>query len=184
MSGDITSRGKPLTSTAVGSSQALDVNIVKSIDIEVSVDPDGLATSAKQDTGNTSLASIDTKLTGQATAANQATEITSLAAIAASCASIDAKIGASTGTITSPAQSPTSVVILAANANRKGFLLYNDASAKVYVAFAATASTTSYTLQMSSNSFYESTETVVYKGTISAIWNSGSSGNMRVTELT
>lgn len=39
------------------------------------------ATSAKQDTGNTSLASIDTKLSSQATAVNQATEIASLSSI-------------------------------------------------------------------------------------------------------
>lgn len=40
--------------------------------------PTGAATSALQSTGNSSLSSIDTKLTSQATAANQSTEITSL----------------------------------------------------------------------------------------------------------
>ncbi len=47
----------------------------------VSVDTTGLATSAKQDTGNTSLGSIDTKLTSQATASKQDTGNTSLASI-------------------------------------------------------------------------------------------------------
>lgn len=42
-----------------------------------------LATAAKQDTGNTSLASIDTKLSSQATGANQATGNASLTTIAA-----------------------------------------------------------------------------------------------------
>ena len=49
--------------------------------IDSSALPSGAATSAKQDTGNTSLASVDTKLSSQATAANQATEIASLANI-------------------------------------------------------------------------------------------------------
>lgn len=44
--------------------------------------PSGAATSAKQDTGNTSLATIATNTTGAATAANQTTEIGSLATIA------------------------------------------------------------------------------------------------------
>lgn len=44
----------------------------------VPVSVSGVATEAKQDTGNTSLASIDTKLSSQATAANQSTEIARL----------------------------------------------------------------------------------------------------------
>ncbi len=43
--------------------------------------PAGGATAAKQDTGNTSLGSIDTKLTSQATAAKQDTGNTSVASI-------------------------------------------------------------------------------------------------------
>lgn len=43
--------------------------------------PSGAATEAKQDTGNTSLSSIDTKLSSQATAANQVTANNSLSSI-------------------------------------------------------------------------------------------------------
>src|SRR4051812_27228276 len=43
--------------------------------------PSGAATALKQDTGNTSLSSIDTKLSSQATAAKQDTGNTSLASI-------------------------------------------------------------------------------------------------------
>lgn len=82
--------------------------------------PSGAATSAKQDTGNTSLASIDAKLTnplpvsgtvavtGGATAANQATEIASLA-------SIDSKITAvNTGAVVvSSSALPTGAATLA-----------------------------------------------------------------------
>lgn len=45
--------------------------------------PSGGATAARQDTGNTSVASIDTKLSSQATASNQATGNASLTTIAA-----------------------------------------------------------------------------------------------------
>ncbi len=48
----------------------------------VEIDTTGLATSAKQDTGNTSLASIATNTTGAATSAKQDTGNTSLATIA------------------------------------------------------------------------------------------------------
>lgn len=49
------------------------------VSIAASALPTGGATAAKQDTGNTSLGSIDTKLTSQATAANQASELALLA---------------------------------------------------------------------------------------------------------
>lgn len=48
------------------------------LDVNASIDTTGLATSARQDTGNTSLASIVTNTTGVSTSANQSTEITSL----------------------------------------------------------------------------------------------------------
>lgn len=114
----------------------------------------------------------------QATAAKQDTQIASLA-------SIDAKLSQPTsGVITQIARSGTSSVILASNANRKGFYLYNDSGAKMYIAFAATASASAYTLQLGSNTGYESPQANSYKGTISGIWTSGGSGSLQVTELT
>jgi hypothetical protein len=60
----------------------------------------GAATEAKQDTGNTSLGSIDTKLSSQATAAKQDDIINELDAIQASVDSIDVKLPATLGTKT------------------------------------------------------------------------------------
>jgi hypothetical protein len=51
--------------------------------VSATIDKTGLATSLKQDTGNTSLGSIDTKLSSQATAAKQDTGNAALATIAA-----------------------------------------------------------------------------------------------------
>lgn len=53
-----------------------DGNLTLAADIDI--DTTGLATGAKQDTGNTSLSSIDTKLSSQATAAKQDTLLAAL----------------------------------------------------------------------------------------------------------
>lgn len=54
--------------------------------------PTGSSTAAKQDTGNTSLASVDTKLSSQATAANQATANTSLASLVTQTDGIESSV--------------------------------------------------------------------------------------------
>lgn len=90
---------------------------------------------------------------------------------------------AATATLTSVASSATTVVLLASNTGRKGAYFYNDSTAILYLAFAATSSTTAYTLQIPSNGFYEMPPTPVYTGTISGIWSTAN-GNVRITELT
>lgn len=97
-------------------------------------------------------------------------------------ASIDGKITSATGTISSVAASTSSVTLLASNSSRKGFKLYNDSNSSCRVAFAATASTTSFTIFMGSNDFYESV-LPNYTGIITGIWNTAI-GSMRITEYT
>ena len=87
-----------------------------------------------------------------------------------------------TSTLTSVASSASTVVLLASNAARKGAYFYNDSTAILYLAFAATASTSAYTLQIPTNGFYEMPPIPVYTGTISGIW-SAANGNARITEL-
>lgn len=87
-----------------------------------------------------------------------------------------------TATLSSVASSATSVVLSAANASRKGWYVFNDSTAILYVAFAATASTSAYTVQLPTNTFYEMPPEPVYTGTISGIW-SVVNGNARITEL-
>jgi hypothetical protein len=85
--------------------------------------PTGAATSANQTTANTSLSSIDTKLSSQATAANQSTANTSLS-------SIDTKVG-QTPINTSGSQATASisaVTTLTAPANTVGFILQSSLS--------------------------------------------------------
>jgi hypothetical protein len=75
----------------------------------------------------------------------------------------------------------SSILILASNANRLGATLYNDSTQVAYVKLGVTASTTSYTIQMLPNSYYE--VPFNYTGEIDAIWPVAN-GAMRYTELT
>lgn len=87
-----------------------------------------------------------------------------------------------TSTLSNVASSASSVSLLASNANRKGFMIYNDSTKKVYVKFGATASATSFTVIIQPDGFYEHGDTI-YTGAIDAIW-SAANGFARVTELT
>ena len=89
-------------------------------------------------------------------------------------------IASNTG-LTNVASSITNVNLLALNNLRKGLLMFNDSSSVCYVKLGTTASTTSYTFQMSPNSLYVMT-LPVYTGNIDAIWVTAN-GFMRITEL-
>jgi hypothetical protein len=83
-------------------------------------------------------------------------------------------------TITSVAGSATSVSLLASNANRILATIYNESSSRLYIACAATASATAYTVQIFPNSYWELPAS--YTGAISGIWNNAA-GNARITEF-
>lgn len=88
---------------------------------------------------------------------------------------------ASTATISNLASSASTQVVLAANAGRKGFLLFNDSTQTCYVAFASTASTSMFTMKLIAGMTYQN-EAIMYTGIISAIWDSAN-GALRITEL-
>lgn len=91
--------------------------------------------------------------------------------------------GAATGTKTSVAGSASSVTILASNTSRKGALIYNDSTALLYLDLSGgTASTSSYSVQVPSQGFFEAPGPAVYTGAITGIWASAT-GNARVTEF-
>ncbi len=89
--------------------------------------------------------------------------------------------GNATSVITSVPGSITSVTVLASNSNRKGAAVYNDSNARLYLKLGATASTTSFTVLVFPNSYYELP--AMYTGIVDGIWASAS-GNARVTEIT
>ena len=88
----------------------------------------------------------------------------------------------STASITSVSGSVSSVSLLAANSSRKGATFFNDSTAILYLSLGTTsASTTSYTLQVGPNGYYELP--FAWQGAIQGIWGSAT-GAVRITELT
>lgn len=89
---------------------------------------------------------------------------------------------AATSAITAPSVSASSFTVLASNTARLGATIFNDGSVIVYVAFASTASTTSYTVQVPPGGYYEVPGgNSIYTGIITGI-ASTATGNLRVTE--
>jgi len=88
----------------------------------------------------------------------------------------------SSATLTSVPSSITSVSLLAANPNRRKFIIVNAGTKTLYVAFAATATTSAYTFIIPANGSYES-EVNDYTGDISGIWNA-LNGAAKITEIT
>lgn len=142
--------------------------------------PTGASTSALQTTGNASLASIDGKLPATL---GQKTSAASFAVVIASDQSpisVTNSVSA-TATITSVANTITTGVLLASNTARRGFIIYNDSLTTVFLAFAATASTTAFSVKLNSGSEYE--PGIDYTGVISRICGAAL-GNCLVTEFT
>ncbi|MBO0884367.1 MAG: hypothetical protein J2P17_29365 [Mycobacterium sp.] len=88
----------------------------------------------------------------------------------------------STATITSVAGSATTVSLLASNTGAKLRTAFNDSTATLYLKYGTTASTSSYTVQMPPNSYYEFPQPL-YTGAVDGIW-SAANGNVRLTEVT
>lgn len=90
------------------------------------------------------------------------------------------ELRAATPTSATVAASASNVTVLASNANRLGATVFNDSSSIVYLKLGATATSSSYTVQMSALSYYE--VPFGYTGIIDGIWVTAT-GNARTTEL-
>lgn len=90
-------------------------------------------------------------------------------------------VGSDTATVTQVASSASSVTLQAANTNRLALYVYNDSTQILYLKYGATASTSSYTVQIPSQGFYE-VPGRVFTGLIAGIW-AGANGNAYVTEV-
>lgn len=89
-----------------------------------------------------------------------------------------------TGTKTNVNDAAASTTLLAANADRKGFIIFNDSPAILYLDLSGgTASTTSFSHQLASGQSYEQSGWR-YTGAITGIWASDQSGAARMTEFT
>lgn len=126
----------------------------------------GISTEAKQDTGNTSLASILTQLQSILAKLN---------------ASLAVTITSATPALATVSVLATNTTILASNAARRGATIYNESGALVFVKLGATASLTSYTAQIPVLGYYE--VPYGYTGIIDGI-TAAVTAVTRVTELT
>jgi hypothetical protein len=77
--------------------------------------------------------------------------------------------------------SASNVTLLASNSARRMAMIYNDSTSILYVKLGATASSTSYTIQMQPYAYYE-LPIPVYTGIIDGIWVAAN-GSARVTEI-
>ena len=84
--------------------------------------------------------------------------------------------------VTSVGDEIASTTLLAANADRRGFILFNDSTAICYVKFGVTASTSSFTVRLTPSAVYVS-DFPVYRGLVTGIWSADSGGSMRITEV-
>lgn len=75
--------------------------------------------------------------------------------------------------------SATNVTLFAAASDTNGRMVYNDSTAILYLKFGATASTSSYTVQVASQALYEF-PTPTYTGQVDGIWASAN-GAARLT---
>jgi hypothetical protein len=94
-----------------------------------------------------------------------------------------ARVPATTATLSSVNDTASTTTLVLSNANRIGLSIFNDSSKILYVKFGATASTTSFTVRMGAQAFYEMPEPI-YTGIIDGIWSADSTGAARITEIT
>lgn len=78
------------------------------------------------------------------------------------------------------ASSASSVTLLSERLGRLGFSIYNDSTQVLYVKYGATASSSSYTVQVVAGGFFE--DPFAYSGRVDGIWASAN-GNARVTQV-
>lgn len=93
------------------------------------------------------------------------------------------ELTSSSSSVTSVASSATSVSLLASTAGRLYASFFNDSTTVLYLKFGATASTSSYTVQLAAGGYFEMSAARIYTGAIDGIWASAN-GNVRITELT
>lgn len=91
-------------------------------------------------------------------------------------------IPASTSAITPVAAANATTTVLAANANRLGATVYNNADKTMYLALASGATNTNFTVALDANGAYYEVP-FSYVGIITAYWDAGVTGSAYATEF-
>lgn len=85
-----------------------------------------------------------------------------------------------TATTANVASSATNVTLFAANRAAHARTVYNESTSVLYLKFGATASATSYTVQLAAGAYYEF-PMPLYGGQVDGIW-AAANGTARTTE--
>lgn len=85
--------------------------------------------------------------------------------------------------VTSVASQDTNINLLAANANRIGAICHNTDTGPLYLKFGSTATTSSFTVKIPADGYYEFPNPV-YRGAVDGIWTTSGAGAAILTELT
>lgn len=140
----------------------------------------GKAEDAAHASGDTGVFALGVRNDGAATSFSGTNgDYTPIGVDAAGTVSVVQKSG--TATLSNVASSATSVTVLAANTARKAATVYNDSTQILYLKFGATASTSSFTVKLAADTYYEVPGG--YTGIMDGIWASAN-GSARVTEIT
>lgn len=83
-------------------------------------------------------------------------------------------------TLANVASSATNVTLFAASGSVKGRAVYNDSTAVLYLKFGATATSSSYTVQLAAGAYYEFPQPC-YGGLVDGIW-AAANGAARTTQ--
>ena len=87
--------------------------------------------------------------------------------------------GSTAAAVTAVASATSNQTLIQANAVRFGVSIYNDSTAILYVKCGANASTSSYTVQIGSQQYWETPFN--YAGQVDGVWGAAN-GNALVTE--
>lgn len=175
-----TAQSSPLSLTVAGALRVDGSAVTQPISAAALPLPTGAATSALQTAGNATLTAISGQLPATLGQKTMAASFAVTIASDQTPLSVVATLS-STGALTSVSLTTGSQVLLASNALRRGFMIYNDSLNMLFVAFAATASTTAFSTKIQPGGAYE--PGIDYTGVISGI-SSAASGAARITEFT
>lgn len=90
-----------------------------------------------------------------------------------------------TATMSQVPASLVSVVLLAANTNRKAAIFFNETPSRfLYLAYGAVSSTAAFVVRLGPRSYHEIPSPGLYNGVVSGIWTAGAGGFCAVTEVT
>ena len=88
---------------------------------------------------------------------------------------------ARSATLANVSASATSVALFPANGGVEARTVHNDSAATLYLKYGATASTTSYTVKIPADGYFEFPRPV-FEGLVHGIWSSAT-GTARTTEV-